>query len=333
MVGNLPLKLLFAGTSRFAVPALEALARSAHQVLAVITRADRPAGRGQRLRASPVRRSAAALGLPVRTPEPIHSVSELAALARLGADLMVVAAYGQILTREVLALPRLGCVNLHGSLLPSWRGAAPVAHALLAGDPVTGVTLMQMDAGLDTGPVLAQARAAVTAEDDRGGLTDRLAGVAARLLIDSLPRLAAGELPPLPQDEALVSYAPALKREEGQVNWSRPGQPLWRQIRAYTPRPGAFTFLASGRRLLLRRARVLAPHEDLPTGPPGSLGPPGKGGGIPVRCGGETGLMLLRVQPGGCREMEAAAAVRGGHLALGTALGGSGRIDGPESPC
>jgi methionyl-tRNA formyltransferase len=305
--------VVYAGTAPFAVPPLRALAGSAAEILAVVTRPDSPAGRGRRLVPSPVSRAARDLGLPLRTPVRINAAGELEALSRLAPDLLVVAAYGQILRPRLLELPRLGCVNLHASLLPRWRGAAPVAHALLAGDRRTGVTLMQMDPGLDTGPTLARVETDIRETDDRGTLTDRLAGLAAELLLESLPRLAAGELPPAPQPEEGVTHAPPLEKPDGRLDWTREAGELARRVRAYSPEPGAFTF-RDGMRLLIRRARPAVPEETGPAGEPGTVGAPVPKAGVPVACGGGTVLWLRRVQPAGRGEMDAEAAARGRHL-------------------
>jgi methionyl-tRNA formyltransferase len=303
------------------VPALQALAGSAHQVAEVVTRPDRPAGRGRKLVSSPVSRAARDLGLAVRTPVRVNAPEELDALEALAPDLLVVAAYGQILRARLLALPRLGCVNLHASLLPRWRGAAPVAHALLAGDERTGVTLMRMDEGLDTGPMLARLETAIVESDDRGTLTRRLADLAAELLLANLPRLAAGGIREIPQPDDGVTHAPSLKKSDGFLDWSRPAPEVVRRVRAFSPRPGAFTF-RDDRRLLIRRARAAAadPVPALPR--PGVIGRAEKGRGVPVACGAGTVLWLERVQPAGRGEMDAEAAARGRHLPEGALLGG-----------
>ncbi len=314
---SLPLKLVFAGTSEFAVPALRTLLSAGYDLGAVITRPDRPAGRGRRPRPSPVRGAAEALGLPVRTPERLHDPGELAALAALEPDWLVVAAYGRILRPAVLALPRHGCLNLHASLLPRWRGAAPVAHALLAGDPRTGVTLMRMDEGLDTGPMLARVETSIEEEDDRGRLTARLAEMAARLLVESLPAASEGRLGEEPQDPALATLAPPLRAADGALDWRLPADAIERRVRAFTPEPGAFTTVG-GRRLLVRRVRAASPPVPLA---PGEVGAPAPGQGVPIGCGAGTAARLLRVQPAGGREMDAEAAARGRHLPQGAVLG------------
>lgn len=314
------MRLVFAGTSSFAVPSLEALAAAPGSVdiVQVLTRPDRPAGRGRHFTASPVHAAARRLGLPVETPERASAPATLERLAALAPDLTVVASFGEILSPAFLALPRLGCVNLHASLLPRWRGASPVTQAILAGDAITGVTLMRMDAGLDTGPILASVSTAVDESEDCGALTARLAQLAAGLLLRSLPALAAGALPGQPQDDRLATHAPRLGTEDGRIDWTRPAPEIARQVRAYTPKPGAFTS-AAGRRLLVCEARAVA-HPAI-GGPPGQVGVAWRADGVPVACGGGTTLLLARVQPEGRGPMSAEDAARGRLLAAGTRLG------------
>jgi methionyl-tRNA formyltransferase len=265
-----------------------------------------------------VERAARDLGLPVLDPPRVNDAEVLERLQALEPDLLVVASYGQIMKSPLLSLPLRGCVNLHASLLPAWRGAAPVAHALLAGDGVTGVTLMQMDEGLDTGPMLAARSTPITEADDRGLLTARLADMAAELLLDNLERLSSGGLQPQPQDHAMATLAPRLNKADGRLDWSRPALEVARRVRAFSPRPGAFTFIG-GRRLLVRQV-ALDTALKAPEGPPGSLAAPEGQSGIPVRCGEETALRLVRVQPEGRAAMEAAAAMRGRQLSPGDVL-------------
>jgi len=314
------LRLVYAGTSSFAVPSLEALAAAPalHDIVLVLTRPDRPAGRGRQITASPVHQAADRLGLPVEMPERASAPATLERLAALAPDLIVVASFGELLKPAFLALPRLGCVNLHASLLPRWRGASPVTQAILAGDAVTGVTLMRMDAGLDTGPILASVSTAVNEEEDCGELTARLARLAADLLIKSLPALATGALPDQPQDARLSTRAPMLETEDGRIDWSRSAPEIARQVRACTPKPGAFTE-AQGRRLLVRRARAVTPPAA--GGAPGEVGAALRGDGVPVACGHDTALLLLRVQPEGRAPMSAEDAARGRLLAAGMRLG------------
>ena len=314
---GLPLRILYAGTSDFAVPALQALARAGSPPLAVLTRPARRAGRGHHKQASPVEIAAGELGLPVLDPPRVNAAEVLVRLQEFQPDLLVVASYGQILKSPLLSLPALGCVNLHASLLPAWRGAAPVAHALLAGDAVTGVTLMQMDEGLDTGPMLAARSTPVVETDDRGQLTARLAGLAAEILLENLDALSSGRLPPQTQDPAMATLAPRLNKADGRLDWRRPAPEIARRVRAFSPRPGAFTFIG-GRRLLVRQVALATAKP--PQGPPGTLAAPEGPAGVPVRCGEGTALLLVKVQPEGRATMEAVAAMRGRQMSPGDVL-------------
>ena len=256
------LAIVFAGTPEFAVPALDALALGEHRVLAVYTQPDRPAGRGRRLQASPVKTCAERHGLEVRQPRDFRRAEEVEALAALGADLMVVAAYGLLLPPPVLAAPRLGCVNIHASLLPRWRGASPIQQAILAGDPTSGVTLMAMDEGLDTGAMIARREIAIESDWSAGELHDALAPLGAELLAAALGdienRLAAA----VAQDEREATYAPRLGKADALVDWSRPAARLAREVRAFNPWPVSHTLL-EGDNLRLWRAHAL-PGEAAP---------------------------------------------------------------------
>ncbi|WP_018938923.1 MULTISPECIES: methionyl-tRNA formyltransferase [unclassified Thioalkalivibrio] len=235
------LRIVYAGTPDFAVPALQALIESGHAPVAVYTQPDRPAGRGRKLRPGPVKQVAEAAGLPVVQPESLKSPEAQAALAAWRPDILIVAAYGLILPRAVLAIPPLGGLNIHASLLPRWRGAAPIHRAILAGDSETGVCLMQMAPGLDTGPVHACRRVPITPETTTGSLHDILAREGAELLVEQLPAIAAGESAPLPQDDAQATYARKLEKQEAWMDWSQPAVALDRQVRAFNPWPVAQT--------------------------------------------------------------------------------------------
>ena len=226
------MRIVFAGTPEFAVPTLAALADSPHELVAVYTQPDRPAGRGRKLRPGPVKALAMERGLPVEQPATLRDPAAQARLAAYRPDLMVVVAYGLILPRAVLDLPTRGCVNLHASLLPRWRGAAPIQRAILAGDAETGVTLMQMEAGLDTGPMLASVRCPIGEQDTAGDLHDRLARLGAELLAGHLDDLEAGRLVPVPQPEAGVTYAEKLDKSEAPLDWNRDAAALLRQVNA-----------------------------------------------------------------------------------------------------
>lgn len=247
-------KILFMGTPDFAVPALQALIE-AHEVVAVVTQPDRPAGRGGRLRLSPVKQVAVAHDIPVFQPERLRRPDALETLAGWPADVFVVAAFGQILPQAALDMPVHGAINVHASVLPRWRGAAPIHAAIRAGDAETGVTIMQMDAGLDTGPMLSVRRTAITPDDTAQTLHDRLATLGAALLAETLPPYLAGEIAPQPQPEAGVTYAPQITKAEGRIDWTQPADAIERQVRAFTPWPGTFTGW-DGRLLKVHRGTV-----------------------------------------------------------------------------
>jgi methionyl-tRNA formyltransferase len=236
-----PLRVAFAGTPQFAVPALEALLASGHTVVGVLTQPDRPKGRGRQLTPGAIKQVATAHGLPVLQPLTLRDAAGQAAVAALAADVMVVVAYGQILSGELLRLPRLGCVNIHASLLPRWRGAAPIQRAILAGDSYTGITLMQMDEGLDTGGMLAVSSVPIGERDTSAVLHDRLASLGAQLLLEVLAGLAAHRLRPQPQPSLGVTYAPKIAKSEASIRWSDPATVISRQVRAFNPWPVAET--------------------------------------------------------------------------------------------
>ena len=250
------MKIIFMGTPQFSVPILQALAK-AHDIVCVYCQPPRPAGRGKALRPTPVQHAAAALGLPVRHPSSLRSAEEQAAFASLNADIAVVVAYGLILPQPVLDAPRFGCVNIHASLLPRWRGAAPIHRAILAGDAETGVCLMQMDAGLDTGPVLLRAATTIGAEDTTADLHDSLSQMGADLVVSALPRLPS--LVPVPQPAEGVTYAAKIDKSEARIDWHAPAAVIDRQIRGLSPFPGAWCESA-GERVKFLRCRLAEGH-------------------------------------------------------------------------
>lgn len=238
----LRLRIVFAGTPEFALPSLQSLRTAGHDICAVYTQPDRPAGRGRRLSASAVKSHAA--GLPIYQPASLRDRAAQTQLAALKPDLMVVVAYGLLLPQAVLTIPRLGCINVHASLLPRWRGAAPIQRALLAGDRESGITLMQMDQGLDTGPILTQAACPITDSMTSGQLHDRLAWLGAQALVQLLPNFAAGKVIPQPQDHALATYAPKVEKLEAELDWPQSAGELKRRILAFNPWPVAQTHVA-----------------------------------------------------------------------------------------
>ena len=251
------MKIVYAGTPEFAVPALEALLASAHTVLAVYTQPDRPAGRGRKLQASPVKQCALAHAIPIYQPDSLKAADSQQQLAALQPDLMVVAAYGLLLPAAVLALPRHGCLNIHASLLPRWRGAAPIQRAILAGDRETGITMMQMDVGLDTGAMLLKKTCPIHADDTAQTLHDRLAPLGAQALLETLTQLEASALHAEPQDDAQTCYAKKLLKSEALLNWQTDAELLQRQVRAFNPWPVAQT-LYQGAALRIFAAQALA---------------------------------------------------------------------------
>ncbi len=227
------------GSPDFALPSLRALAGS-YQVIGVVTQPDRPSGRGRELKAPPVKQLALELNLPVIQPEKLRQPEAMEQLRAWSPEVIVVAAFGQILKQDVLDLPRFGCINVHASLLPRWRGAAPINAAILHGDTETGVTIMKMDAGLDTGPMLSQRSIRLTQDDTAGSVFEKLSTLGAELLLDTLPDYLSGKLAPTPQPEAGMTYAPMLKKGEGRLDFTRPAEELARRVRAFNPWPGAF---------------------------------------------------------------------------------------------
>jgi methionyl-tRNA formyltransferase len=315
------LRVVFAGTPAFAVPALRAL-HAAHQVVGVLTQPDRPAGRGRALAASPVKQVALELGLEVAQPARLHGDPALAAtLAQLAAwkpDVMVVVAYGLILPQELLQLPRLGCLNIHASLLPRWRGAAPIQRAILAGDSQTGVCIMQMDEGLDTGAVLARAAVPIGAETTAASLHDELAGLGAAQLLVALDGLASGTLMPEPQPEAGVTYAHKLSKTECGIDWQHPAAEIDRQIRAFNPWPVAQARL-DGEVVKLLRSRAGSVSAPGQAAPGTLLGMQGEA--LEVACG-QGVLQMLELQHPGRK----AVAARDFHNALRRPAAGGARF-------
>jgi methionyl-tRNA formyltransferase len=280
-----------------------------HEVALVLTQPDRPAGRGLRTVASPVKRVALAQGLPVAQPQDFKAAPDIERIRALRPDALVVAAYGLLLPPALLTAGRHGALNIHASLLPRWRGAAPIQRALLAGDAETGISIMRMDAGLDTGPVLARAKTAIAPEDDSGTLHDRLAQLGAGLIVEALTELAAGRARPVPQAQDGVTYARKIDKRETQLDWTRPALELERAVRAFRPSPGAAARFA-GEPIKIWRARVV----ERPLAP-GALAPD-----LVVGCG-EGALQLLELQRAGGRRLPAAEFLRGHPVAPDARLG------------
>ena len=302
------------GTPEFAVPTLEAL-DDAQDIVGVVTQPDRPRGRGRKLRPSPVKRVALERELPLFQPKTLRKPDSVAQLASWEPDVIVVAAFGQILTIEVLDLPPHGSINVHASLLPRWRGAAPVAAAIMAGDEITGVTIMRMDEGLDTGPILTQREEPILPHDTRASLSERLSTIGAELLIETLPSYLAGDIEPRPQDPERASYANQLRKAEGRLDWSRPAVELERKIRALTPWPGTFTTL-NGKRFKVLDGSVMPEWSG--EAPPGTI--VAVDGGVAVATG-EGALRLEKVQLAGKRPMEIQAFLCGHRECVDARLG------------
>ena len=298
-------RIAFAGTPEFAVPTLDAIVAAGARVPLVLTQPDRPAGRGRRLTPPPVKRAADAHGLEVQQPERLRDPM-LPAAWGLDAppDLLVVVAYGLLLPDWLLAWPRFGCVNVHASLLPRWRGAAPIQHAILAGDPVTGVSLMRMERGLDTGPVYASRSTPIGPTETAGELHDRLARLGAELAAETLPAVLDGSLEPVPQDEKSATYAPKIDKADARLDFGLSAEDLARRVRAYNPWPMAFAELSDGRVLKVHSARALP--DDAPAGTsPGRVLAASKAG-IDVATGRGV-LRIERLQPPSSRPMDVAA--------------------------
>lgn len=324
-------RTVFMGTPEFAVASLDALVAASTEIVGVFTRPDRPAGRGQRLDQSPVKRYADDHGLPVFQPDSFRSSAELSRLRDLCPELIVVAAYGVILPPPVLDLPPFGCINVHGSLLPRHRGASPIAAAILAGDREAGVTIMKMDAGVDTGPTLASAALPVLAGDTTGSLTDRLAVLGADLLVQTLPPWLRGELEATPQGDDGATFAPRIAKEDGRIDWHEPAAVIERRVRAYQPWPAAFTTW-DGQLLKVIGARVDA-RRPLEIDPSPSPTPDGLGVGTVVAgprgtaavVTGDGLLWLETVQLQGRKTTPIRAFLAGARGFIGAHLGQSGR--------
>jgi len=310
--------VIFMGTAPLSCASLEALLRCAGlQIVAVVTQPDRPKGRELKLQASPVKMLALENKLRVLQPERARQPEFIAEIRNLQPDLIAVAAYGQILPQNVLDIPRFGCVNVHTSLLPKYRGAAPIQWAILNDEPETGVTIMKMDVGLDTGDILSQERTPIAPEDNAQTLHDRLAQMGAELLVRTIPDYASGKLNPAPQPEAGVSYAPKIKKEDGLIEWSHPARAIWNRVRGLMPWPGAFTFLqANGQKSLLK---IWAAEPAQGAGAAGEVLAADKHG-LVVACGQNT-LRITELQREGARRLRVEQFLAGHPVRTGERLG------------
>jgi len=314
------LRVIFMGTPEFAVPCLEHLILNQYQVVAVYTQPDKPVGRGRSLASLPVKRAALTWKLPVVQPVSLRKAEAVEQLASFHPDIMVVAAFGQTLPQSVLDIPKYGCINIHPSLLPRFRGASPVAAAILVGDDFTGVSIMLMDTGLDTGPILTRAQISISAFDTTGSLTAKLSQVAARVLQEVLPCWLRGELTPQSQNEAEAIYSSPITKEEGEIDWHLPTIDIWRRVRAFHPWPGCYTRW-QGRQLKIIEAVPLPQERTLDAGQVVVLTP--ISGESEAAFGVSTGdgiLGVSRVQLEGKRAMSAAEFLRGQRQFIGAIL-------------
>lgn len=296
------MRLVFMGTPHFAVPALRALEASGHHILGVVTQIDRPAGRGRGISPPPVKLAALEMGIDVYQPLRVRDPGFIDALKRLGPDAIVVVAYGQILPAELLALPKFGCINIHASLLPLYRGAAPINWAIIRGEKETGITIMQMDEGMDTGAILMQESMAIDPSDTAGSLSEKLSTLGARLITEALPMIEAGILRPIPQDHSKSTLAPILRKEDGLIDWQHTAMDIHNRVRGLSPWPGAYTYLEG------RMLKIIETEPLKGDGEPGIILPTetglivGTGGGL---------IKILRLQPEAKRVMTAGEFLRG----------------------
>jgi len=297
------MRIVYMGTPAFAVPPLRSLIAAGHELVGVVTRIDKPAGRGKVLTPPAVKVAAGQSGVPVFQPKRVREPESVAAIGAMGPDVIVVAAFGQILPRELLALPRYGCVNIHASLLPAYRGAAPINWAIINGETRTGITIMQMDEGMDTGAVLAQESIPIDPRDTTGTLTEKLSQIGSRLIVDTLSRIESGGLTAVPQDNSKASMAPLLKKDAGLIDWTMSAREIHDRVRGLSPWPGAFSFLDDA------MIKVLETEVVPGSADPGTLTSQGKDS-LAVGTGKEL-LRIVSLQPEGKRPMTAAEFLRG----------------------
>jgi methionyl-tRNA formyltransferase len=317
------MKVVFCGTPQFAVPTLKhLLAQPEFEIAAVVTQPDRPSGRGMQVSFSPVKQAALAAAVPVHQPEKIRSPESQDILQSIAPDVIVIIAYGQIIPARLLPVPKFGWINLHASLLPKYRGAAPINWAIVHGETKSGLTTMRIDAGMDTGDMLLQTEMAIGPRETTPELAERLAEAGAPLMVDTLKGVAAGTLAPRPQDHAGATYAPLLKKEDGRIDWSRPANEIYHRMRGFTPWPGAYTTFRE------RTCHILGepvsneqqePSSSQSTMPPGTIRV--SGAGLYVSCGGATELRVLSVKRDGGRKLDALEFAAGARLTEGERFG------------
>lgn len=307
------MRIVFMGTPSFAVPSLHALVEAGYEIVAVVTQPDRPKGRKKVLTAPPVKEAALALNIPVLQPEKLRAKEAVEALAAYEPDLIVTAAYGQILPKAVLDLPKHRCINVHGSLLPKYRGGAPIQRSIINGEAETGVTIMYMAEGLDTGDMISKVTLSITDEDTAGTIFEKLSLLGAQLLLDTLPALLAGKLQAIPQNEAEATYAPNLTREDEKINWSESARSIFNQIRGLYPMAGCFTYL-NGEVFKIWQSKVMNDQNQTDTKPGTILS--ATNDGITVQTG-DGQLLLTVIQPAGKRMMPVAEWIQGARAIVG----------------
>lgn len=322
------MKIIFMGTPEFSVPSLEALLKTNHDICLVVTQPDRPRGRSKTPVASPVKQAASAHGIPVFQPQKVKAKDAVERLQQEHADLIVVAAFGQILSQEVLDLPRFGCINVHGSLLPKYRGAAPIQWAVIHGEKEAGVTIMKMDAGLDTGDILTQGKMTLAEDETAGSLYEKLSKLGADLLVKTIDPYVKGEIVPTAQNEKESSYAGRLKRELGELNWNQPSYVLECEVRGFNPWPCAYTYW-NGKLMKVWMAKA-QPLENVAEKIESSDGFEGKEPGTVILGNGnifvrtqDGFLELIELQLAGKKRMDVSSFLRGSHLKTGDVLGKS----------
>ncbi|MFQ5469668.1 MAG: methionyl-tRNA formyltransferase [Gammaproteobacteria bacterium] len=311
-----PLKIIFAGTPDFAATALQAILTTEHELVTVLTQPDRPAGRGRKLSPGPVKALAVSRGLTVYQPVSLKAADVQAKLRELNADLMVVVAYGLILPAQILTMPRYGCINIHASLLPRWRGAAPIQRAILAGDDETGITIIQMDEGLDTGDMLLEVPCTIRSDDTAATLHDRLASMGADSILKAIDLIASQKTTPTKQCDELSTYAPKIEKDEARINWDDAAVDIDRMVRAFNPFPVAFTFLSDGSRLRIWQTELVSGNESSKPGTVISVGD----NGIDVATG-EGVIRLLTIQAAGRRAMAVKDFQNASDIDVGTVFG------------
>jgi methionyl-tRNA formyltransferase len=315
------ISIVFMGTPEFAVPSLKALIGEGYDIVAAVTQPDRPVGRKKVLTPTPVKEEALHQGIPVLQPRRLRDPAAVAELAQYKPDLIVTAAYGQILPKSVLELPKYGCINVHGSLLPKYRGGAPIQHSIMNGEPVTGVTIMYMAEGLDTGDIISKVEVPIGPEDDSGSLFEKLSVAGAELLIPTLRSILDGTASRTPQNDAEATYAPNLTREDERIDWGQSAQRIHNLVRGLSPRPGAFTYWNGGVFKVWRTSVQSGRQTNADASPGAVVGTDAQGIHVATA---EGVLTLTEVQPAGKKAMPAAEFLKSGQLKVGDRLGGEG---------